>query len=147
LFVANNDVEFTTDVVRELVTELIADPKLGIVAPAQSIIEPGSPHGRLAYRALWNLETLTFQHDFNEPTGNPYRIEADFCELTAAGIRMAAIDEIGFLDEQYGFYHEDADFGFRLRQAGYTCAYLPNSRIKHWVGSTFSNRPGSHFTC
>jgi glycosyltransferase involved in cell wall biosynthesis len=140
LFVANNDVVFMTDVARELLAELIADPNLGIVAPAQLVIEPASR--RLAYRASWRLETLTFEHDYNAPTGTPYRLEADFCELTVAGIRMAAIDKVGFLDNKYGFYHEDADFGFRLRQAGYTCAYLPNSQIEHWSHSTFSKVPG-----
>jgi glycosyltransferase involved in cell wall biosynthesis len=142
LFVANNDVVFTTDVIRELLAELIADPDLGIVAPAQLIFEEGRSQGRLAYRVFWDLETLTFQHDFNAPSGNPHRLEADFCELTVAGIRMAAIGRTGFLDKSYGFYHEDADFGFRLRQVGYTCAYLPNSQIKHWAGSTFSKMPG-----
>ena len=54
---------------------------------------------------------------------------------------MSAIDEIGFLDDEYGFYHEDADFGFRLRKAGYGCAYMPKSQIDHFRGSTF-NREG-----
>ncbi|RFB79825.1 glycosyltransferase [Methylovirgula sp. 4M-Z18] len=141
VFVANNDITFTTDVVRELLAELLRDPNLGIVAPAQMLINVAASVKKLAYRAYWDLETLTFAHDFAPPNGNSYRLEADFCELTFAGIRMSAIEKIGFLDNDYGFYHEDADFGFRLREAGYTCAYLPNSQIEHWTGSTFSSRP------
>jgi glycosyltransferase involved in cell wall biosynthesis len=141
IFVANNDITFTTDVIRELLAELLRDPSLGIVAPAQMIIDKAASIKKLAYRVYWDLETLTFGHDFTPPHGDTYRLEADFCELTFAGMRMSTIDEVGFLDNAYGFYHEDADFGFRLRDAGYACAYLPHSQIEHWTSSTFSSKP------
>lgn len=141
VFVANNDITFTTDVMRELLAELLKDPDLGIVAPSQMIIDQAAGIRALAYRVFWDLDTLTFAHDFTPPTGNTRRLEADFCELTMVGVRMSVIDEIGFLDNDYGFYHEDADFGFRLRDAGYTCAYLPHSQIEHWHSSTFAAQP------
>ena len=141
VFVANNDITFTTDVMRELLGELLNDPDLGIVAPAQMLIDEAAGVKELAYRVFWDLEQLTFAHDFAPPSGTPHRLEADFCELTFAGVRISTVDEIGFLDNDYGFYHEDADFGFRLREAGYTCAYLPNSQIEHWTSSTFSAKP------
>ena len=65
-------------------------------------------------------------------------LESGFCELTCALVRMSAIDEIEFLDEEYGFYYEDADFGFRLRKAGYGCAYLAKSQIDHFSVSTIN---------
>src|SRR5262249_18501898 len=46
--------------------------------------------------------------------------------------------EIGFLDDRYGYYFEDADFGYRLRAAGYSAAYIPAAQIDHYAGSTFS---------
>ncbi|CAM2176592.1 Glycosyltransferase [Paraburkholderia sacchari] len=141
VFVGNNDISFTSDVVRELLAELLADSDLGIVAPAQVLIDEAVGIKKLAYRVYWDLESLSFAHDFTPPIGNTRRLEADFCELTFAGVRMSAIEKIGFLDDDYGFYHEDADFGFRLRDAGYTCAYLPNSQIEHWTSSTFSAKP------
>ena len=141
VFVGNNDITFTTDVIRELLAELLADPDLGIVAPAQVLIDEVAGIRKLAYRVYWDLETLSFAHDFTPPAGNTYRLESDFCELTMAGVRMSVIKKIGFLDDDYGFYHEDADFGFRLRDAGYTCAYLPQSQIEHWTSSTFSAKP------
>lgn len=141
VFVANNDITFSTDVMRELLGELLADPGLAIVAPAQIIIDKTASLRKLAYRAYWDLETLTFAHDFSPPAGNTKRLESDFCELTFAGVRMSVIDEIGFLDNDYGFYHEDADFGFRVREAGYACAYLTDSQIEHWTSSTFSSKP------
>jgi GT2 family glycosyltransferase len=138
LCVSNNDVAFRTNVLAELLTEMERDPGLGIVAPSQIVIDDTPDRQRLSYRVFWNLETVDFQHDMRAVDTGVARLESDFCELTCALVRMSAIDEIGFLDEEYGFYYEDADFGFRLRKAGYGCAYLPKSQINHFSGSTFN---------
>ena len=138
LCVSNNDVAFRTNVLAELLTEMERDPGLGIVAPSQIVIDDTPDRQRLSYRVFWNLETVDFQHDMRAVDTGVARLESDFCELTCALVRMSAIDEIGFLDEEYGFYYEDADFGFRLRKAGYGCAYLPKSQINHFAGSTFN---------
>ncbi|MCK0207600.1 glycosyltransferase [Starkeya koreensis] len=136
LFVGNNDIAFLTDVVRECLAELIADPKLGIVAPAQIVVDEAAGVNVHTYRVFWNLHHRVFQHDTRPPAPGTRRLEADFCELTLAGLRLSTVDELGFLDDDFGFYHEDADFGFRLREAGYGCAYLPQSTIRHWTSST-----------
>lgn len=135
--VANNDIVFKTDVLNELAAEMRADPRLGIAAPSQIIIDDTLDDQPLSYRVFWSLDRVSFFHDTAEPDRGSERLEADFCELTCALIRLSAIDEIGFLDDEYGFYHEDADFGFRLQEAGYSCAYLPKSQIEHFSSSTF----------
>jgi GT2 family glycosyltransferase/glycosyltransferase involved in cell wall biosynthesis len=140
LCVANNDITFQTDVLNELAAELDRDAKLGIVAPSQMIIDERSGAEILARRVFWNLDTVEFLHDCAGDPFLPRRLEADLCELTCALIRMSAVKQVGFLDDAYGFYHEDADFCFRLRKAGYGCAYLPRSQINHYSSSTFSNR-------
>jgi GT2 family glycosyltransferase len=138
LFILNNDITFVTDVARELLEEMVADPGLAIAAPSQVIVDQKSGQNLLAYRVRWHLGLMRFEHDFIPPSADVRRLEADFCELTCAAVRMKVIDDIGFLDDEYGFYFEDADFGFRLRQAGYACAYLPQSQIDHYHSSTFS---------
>ena len=142
LFVANNDIVFRTDVARELIAEMASDPDLGIVAPTQVIIDDQTGKQHLAYRVFWDLGSMRFEHDFNPPPASAHRLESDFCELTLALVRISAAEEIGFLDDDYGFYFEDADFGFRLRQGGYVCAYLARSQIDHYHSSTF--RKESH---
>lgn len=86
----------------------------------------------------WDLETVDFFHEVKPLDTEQQRLECDFCELTCALVRLSIVDEIGFLDDAYGFYHEDADFGYRLRQAGYSCAYLPAAQIEHFSSSTFN---------
>jgi GT2 family glycosyltransferase len=137
LCVSNNDIVFKTDVLAELFAEMERDPSLGISAPSQVVVDEARGQRQLCYRVFWNLGSVEFLHDMQGVAGAPRRLEADFCELTCAVVRMSAIERVGFLDDAYGFYHEDADFGFRLRKAGYGCAYLPQSQIDHFSGSTF----------
>ncbi len=139
LCVANNDIVFRTNVPSELLVAMECDARLGIAAPSQVILDPASGVDVLARRVSWNLDTVEFLHDFDELPAPP-RIEADFCELTCALIRMSAVKEVGFLDDAYGFYHEDADFCFRLRKAGYSAAYLSRSQICHFTSSTFNRK-------
>lgn len=136
--VANNDIVFKTDVIGALLNEMERDSRLGIVSPSQIIVDATLGRQPLSYRVHWNLDTVDFHHETDVPAFEAERLEADFCELTCALVRLSAIDEIGFLDDAYGFYHEDADFGFRLREAGYSCAYLPQAQIEHFSSSTFN---------
>ena len=136
--VSNNDIMFRTDVITEMLAEMERDPHLGIVAPSQNIIDENNDNQHLSYRVFWDLDRVDFFHDTQAVDGASTRLESDFCELTCALVRLSAIGAIGFLDDEFGFYHEDADFGFRLRQAGYSCAYLPRSQIDHFSSSTFN---------
>ena len=137
--VSNNDIVFRSDVLSELLAEMDRDPRLGIVAPTQIILDPANGVDVLARRVYWDLQTVDFLHDL-DGTPAPPRIEADFCELTCALIRMSAVKEVGFLDDAFGFYHEDADFCFRLRKAGHGSAYLSSAQIYHFASSTFSGK-------
>lgn len=137
VFVANNDIVLKTDVIRQCLEELLADPKLGVVAPSQILINEAANIRLHAFRVFWSLDRMIFEHDFTRPPPSARRFEADFCELTLVGARLSTLDEVGFLDNDFGFYHEDADFGFRLREKGYDCAYLPHAVIEHWTSSTF----------
>jgi glycosyltransferase involved in cell wall biosynthesis len=137
VYVANNDITFQTDVARQLFAAMMDDPNLAICAPTQFLIDNAVGFRRLVYRAAWDLKNLDFFHDFAPPRGNPVRYESDFCELTCAIIRLKAAQEIGFLDDKYGYF-EDADFGYRLRMAGYSAAYIPAAQIDHYSSSTFS---------
>jgi GT2 family glycosyltransferase len=46
--------------------------------------------------------------------------------------RRALIDQIGYLDERYFAYQEDADFCFRARQAGWKVYFMPQAQIIHY---------------
>ncbi len=49
-------------------------------------------------------------------------------------IRRAVIEQIGYLDELFFAYQEDADFCFRARQAGWKIYYAPQAQVIHYGG-------------
>lgn len=49
-------------------------------------------------------------------------------------IRAEVIKRIGYLDERFFAYQEDADFCFRARQAGWEVYYVPTAQITHFGG-------------
>jgi len=53
-------------------------------------------------------------------------------------INSAVFEKIGFLDEAYFLYFEDADFSIRARRAGFNLGISPNIKIRHNVSSSTS---------
>lgn len=49
-------------------------------------------------------------------------------------IRREVIGQIGYLDEQFFAYQEDADYCFQARKVGWKVYYVPTSRITHYGG-------------
>lgn len=49
-------------------------------------------------------------------------------------IRRQVIDQIGYFDEQFFAYQEDADFCLRARQAGWQVFFFPKAQVTHYGG-------------
>jgi GT2 family glycosyltransferase len=136
--VINNDTEFCGPVLHDLSNAMQQEPSLGAVAPSQIVLTTdGSSVKSTIYRCRWELDSVNFLHDAEAPPPTVQWLDSDFCEFTCVLLRCSALVKTGLLDEEYGFYYEDADLGFRLREAGYTSAYLPKSQIRHYAGSSF----------
>ncbi len=58
---------------------------------------------------------------------------AEWLSGAALMIRRAVIEEVGLLDEGYFMYYEDADFCMAANRAGWSCWYVPESRVIHLV--------------
>ena len=60
--------------------------------------------------------------------------EAEAVSGSCMMIRRAVLEQVGYLDEIYFAYQEDADFCFRVRQAGWKIFYYPVAQIIHFGG-------------
>ena len=110
LCVANNDIVFRTDVLAELLAEMERIPNsasshrprsswtIHSTANRSPIVSPGT--WRQSISCMISRPS-TAPRNASNPT---------FRELTCALVRMSAIDEIGFLDNEYGFYHRGRRF-------------------------------------
>ena len=68
--------------------------------------------------------------NMDENVAHPVAGVAGSCML----IRREVIEQIGYLDERYFAYQEDADYCFRARQAGWQVYYVPDAQIIHYGG-------------
>jgi GT2 family glycosyltransferase len=49
-------------------------------------------------------------------------------------IRREVVDQIGYLDERFFAYQEDADYCLRARRAGWSVFYVPQAKLIHFGG-------------
>lgn len=57
-------------------------------------------------------------------------------------VRVAAIDEVGLLDERFFMYGEDLDWAYRIKAAGWRVFYTPAVRALHQKGATSARQSG-----
>lgn len=51
-------------------------------------------------------------------------------------VRRQVFDAIGLMDEKYFLYFEEVDFCLASQRAGWSCWYVPASRVVHFVGQS-----------
>jgi len=69
----------------------------------------------------------------------PVRDEAHRTDWVAGAsmiIRRDILDKVGMLDENFFMYFEEVDFCFRAQRMGFSCWYVPESRVVHLVGQS-----------
>ncbi len=60
-------------------------------------------------------------------------------------VRREVFEAVGLMDEEYFMYYEEMDFCLQANKSGWSCWYVPQSRVVHLVGQssgvTDSKRP------
>ncbi|MCX7596849.1 MAG: glycosyltransferase family 2 protein [Fischerella sp.] len=68
--------------------------------------------------------------------------QTDWVSGASMIVRREVFESVGLLDEKYFLYFEEVDFCLQARKAGWSCWYVPASRVVHLVGqSTGVNNP------
>ncbi|BDP43392.1 rhamnosyltransferase (plasmid) [Deinococcus aetherius] len=125
----NNDTVVDPLALSELVNTLEAEPRTGAVASVlydMRVPEQVQAWGG-GFVRLW-------RGDADMYFGPVARERLHFLGGTSLLVRRAALEQVGLFDERFFMYWEDADFGFRLRAAGWGLAVADGSRVWH-VGS------------
>lgn len=72
------------------------------------------------------------------PDGGPWNApkEIAMASFTAILLRTELRDKVGYLDESFGTYYEDVEFGVRCRRAGLRGRYVPSATGTHEGSAT-----------
>lgn len=141
----NPDTVLRDGAIRELVAFMDAHPKAGIAG--SRLEHPDGEAQRSAFRFHTVLSELEGglrlgvvskalrRHIVAPPVpqgSDP--VLTDWVAGASMIIRREVFDDIGLLDEAYFMYFEEVDFCLRAKRAGWTCWYVPRSRVVHLVG-------------
>ncbi|MCU0610960.1 MAG: glycosyltransferase family 2 protein [Candidatus Eisenbacteria bacterium] len=53
-------------------------------------------------------------------------------------VRRTAVEEVGLKDEGYPIFHEETDWCYRFRRAGWETWFIPDARVTHFGSQTVS---------
>lgn len=87
-------------------------------------------------RRLFPNNRLSRTYLYSDIDANkPHKV--DFVEGSLMMLRRKALDEVGYFDENFFLYVEDADICYRMMQKGWETWWLPRSYAIHYRGETF----------
>jgi len=139
LLLLNNDTTVEPDFLRRLVEFLEADRSLGIAGPKVMRF-----YDRTQIDSIGGDVRLVIARHmlYRTPHTEPRR-DLTFAHGCAFMLRREAVEQVGFLDEDYYAYWEESDYCLRARHAGWRIGVNPAAVVYHKAGQT--NRYLSNF--
>jgi GT2 family glycosyltransferase len=68
--------------------------------------------------------------------------EVDWVIGASIMVRRETIEEVGLKDERYFIFHEETDWCYQIKKAGWKVYFVPDARIIHYGGQTVSQMWG-----
>ncbi len=130
----NNDALLCQDWIVQMVTALEGDESVGY----------GASKILIAGTSKIDSAGDCFTTAFNGTKIGEYEEESTYTErryipgACAAAViyKRKMLDEIGFLDDEFFFNHEDTDLNLRAWLAGWKCIFVPEAVVYHKVSAT-----------
>lgn len=147
VIVMNNDIALPKDILLKLVSSAKKQDKLGLLAPKMYFAKGYEFHkdrykknalGKVIWYAGGKIDwdnIYSSHRGVDEVDKGQYdkEEETDYVNGACALITRDLIREIGFLDDKYFLYWEDADYSQRAKKAGFKVIYTPKTRMWHKV--------------
>jgi GT2 family glycosyltransferase len=148
----NADAWLTDDALERLVDFAEARPDAAVVGPRLR-----NPDGTLqrsvrGFPTVWRLATeylflrklapgtsvlnAFYAGGFEHDEVREVEVVMGACML----VRRAAIDEVGYCDEDYFLFSEETDWCYRFREAGWEVVFYPGAECTHVRGASHSGR-------
>lgn len=90
------------------------------------------------FQPLLFLKTLLYSKEENRAytISDPYNLKFNYVSFAAIVVKSEVFRELGMLDENILFYHEDCEFGYRLHNKSLKIEYLSEISLIHLGGSS-----------
>ena len=120
-------------------------PKVGIAGsrledpdgtPQHSAFRFHTVFSELDYGLRFGLVTKLLSNWVIAPPISDENCPTDWVAGASMIVRREVFEQVGLLDEEYFMYYEEMDFCLQARRAGWSCCYVPQSRVVHLVGQS-----------
>lgn len=129
----NNDTLVDPTMLAHLAAALACDPAVGLAGPAIYYHAAPTRIWRFGDNEYAWLPIPRRIPDAAVTAGDGAPRAVDYITACAMLVRRAVFERIGFLDESFFFYFEDADFCRRARNAGFGIRGVPRAKMWHKV--------------
>jgi GT2 family glycosyltransferase len=144
VWILNNDAVIQAGALAPLLESAHRLPRAGVFG---SLVLRGDDPSRIW--VAWGR--VTWRQSLIELVGEDAKDGAEFHEERdvewipgcALLFRADALREVGGFDEEFFAYHEDVDWAARAKSRGWSCRYVPNSRVVHHIHG--SSGGASHY--
>ncbi|TAJ01877.1 MAG: glycosyltransferase family 2 protein [Planctomycetota bacterium] len=148
----NSDTVVRAGALGALLEFMDARPDVGIAGSRLEDADGTHQHSRYRFLSFWTeldsgLKLGIVTRLLRERSIAPPLVETahaiDWVVGASMIVRREVFRDVGLLDAHYFLYFEEVDFCLAARRAGWTCWYVPTSRVVHFVGrSTGLTRVG-----
>lgn len=157
ILLLNNDTIVDKKLLKELLSVLEKDPKIGLISPKIYFFKGNEFHkdrykekdlGHVFWYAggIMDWKNVLGKHrGVDEVDEGQYDTvqKTDFATGCCMFFKTSIIDEVGLFDPKFFLYYEDSDFNQRVKNKGYTIFYAPQAVIWHKnAGSTGGSGSG-----
>lgn len=143
LFLLNNDTRLDLHCVEELVKVATQHRNFAAIAPKMMLFNTPrfiNSMGNIVSPYTWGSDNFIGYLD----VGQFDKIKEVFSACFGAVlIKREALQDVGLLDEGYGFYYEDSDWCYRARLKGYRIITAPQAVVYHKFGASMATLPES----
>ena len=145
----NPDAFVEPSTIARLLDVLDSSPSIGAVGPI--VVSPdGTSQHHCASRELslagqlgWHFRLPFTRLHLGEQVGPHGARATERLSGAALAVRRDVIETVGFLDERFFLYYEDADWVIRIREAGFAVACVTEARVTHLLGASSQKDPVS----
>ena len=146
----NNDVILKNNLLTALVKIAQKDPRIGLISPKMYFAKGFEFHknrykeedkGKVIWYAggVIDWENIYSSHrGVDEVDKGQYdkQVETDFANGACVLIRKEVFRKVGYLDDGFFLYWEDADFSEKAKRLGFKVVYTPRTCLWHKVSSS-----------
>lgn len=145
ILLLNPDTIVRPDALKELVDFMNEHPDAGIAGSRLEDPDGTPQHSAFRFHTVFSeldfglrlgvISKLLAKWDIAPPISEE-TCQTDWVAGASMIIRREVFEAAGLMDEEYFMYYEEMDFCLQAKKAGWSCWYVPQSRVVHLVGQS-----------